>query len=84
MGEEPNAGTVFSRNTDSLTLEEHAISFSYVDFLIQKDPVMLNLLLKRMRAKTPTRDDLAEAFGLTVIEFQEEWREWVKDTYPLR
>ena len=84
MKEEPGAGTVFSRNTDSLTLEEHAVSFSYIDFLIQKDPAMLNLLLKRMRAKTPTRDALAEAFGLTVIEFQEEWRTWVADTYPLR
>lgn len=84
MKEEPNAGTVFSRNTDSLTLEEHAISFSYIDFLIQKDPAMLNLLLKRLRSKTPTRDALAEAFGMTVIEFQEEWREWVADTYPLR
>ena len=84
MKEEPGAGTVFSRNTDGLTLEEHAVSFSYIDFLIQKDPKMLNLLLKRMRSRTPTRDALAEAFGLTVIEFQEEWSAWVADTYPLR
>lgn len=84
MKETPGVGTVFSRNTDTLTLEEHAVAFSYIDFLIQKDPKMLNLLLKRMRSKTPTRDALSEAFGLSVLDFETEWQKWVKDTYPLR
>ncbi|MDE0896975.1 MAG: hypothetical protein OSB10_10370 [Planctomycetota bacterium] len=84
MKEAPSVATVFTRNTGNLELDEHAVSFSYIDFLIQKDPKMLNLLLKRMRSKTPTRDALMEAFGLSVIEFGEEWEKWVKDTYPLR
>ncbi|MBC8451160.1 MAG: hypothetical protein H8D72_00460 [Planctomycetes bacterium] len=84
LGEAPPVGTVFSRNTDGLLLAEHAVSFSYIDFLMQKDPAMLNLLLRRMRAKTPTRDALAEAFGYTPIQFEEAWMEWVKSTYPLR
>lgn len=83
-GDYPKVGTVFSRNTDGLKLPEHAVSFSYIDFLIQKDPVMLNLMLRRMRGKTPTRDALAEAFGYTPIQFEEAWAEWVKATYPLR
>jgi hypothetical protein len=84
MGDSPAVGTVFSRNTDGLLLPEHAVSFSYVDFLMQKDPAMLNLLLRRMRSKTPTRDALAEAFGYSPIQFEEAWAEWVKSTYPLR
>jgi len=84
LGEEPPVGTVFSRNTDGLLLPEHAVAFSYIDFLMQKDPGSLNLLLRRLRAKTPTRDALAEAFGYTPIQFEEAWKEWVKATYPLR
>ncbi|MDF1797786.1 MAG: hypothetical protein P1V81_01305 [Planctomycetota bacterium] len=83
-GDYPKIGTVFSRNTDGLELEEHAIAFSYVDFLIHKDAKMFNLLLSRLRSKTPTRDALAEAFGLSPIQMEEAWAEWVKDTYPLR
>ena len=83
-GEYPAIGTVLSRNTDNLTLEEHAVSFSYVDFLINEDAKMFNLLLRRLRSKTPTRDALAEAFGYTPIQMEEAWAEWVKETYPSR
>ena len=80
----PKIGTVFSKNTDGLTLEEHAIAFSYVDFLIHEDAKMFNLLCRRLRSKTPTRDALAEAFGYTPIQMEEAWAAWVEDTYPLR
>lgn len=83
-GDFPAVGTVMSKNTDGLTLEEHAISFSYVDFLLHTDGKMFNLLCRRLRSKTPTRDGLAEAFGWTPIQMEEAWIEWVKETYPLR
>lgn len=82
--EQPGVGTVFSRNTDNLKLDEHAVAFSYVDFLIHKDPVKFNALLVDLRKDVETRDALMTHFELTPIGFEQEWKQWVKDTYPMR
>ena len=36
------------------------------------------------RKDRETREALSEIFGLTPISFEIEWKQWVKDTYPLR
>lgn len=82
--EQPGVGTVFSRNTDNLQLDEHAVAFSYVDFLLAKDAPKFNQMMIELRKGKETRDALMEIFGLTPIGFEVEWKQWVKDTYPLR
>ena len=39
---------------------------------------------KELRSGTPTREALAEVFGLTPLAFEAQWREWVLATYPTR
>ena len=80
----PGVGTVFSRNVDNLLLNEHAVAFSYVDFLLAKDAAKFNQLMIEFRKDRETREALSEIFGLTPISFEIEWKQWVKDTYPLR
>ena len=80
----PPVAEVFAQNTNTLTLEQHALSFSYVDFLLQRDGEAFSTLCRRLRGKTPTRDALKETFGWTPFEFEEEWRAWVLATYPTR
>jgi len=83
-GDCPSVAELFNQNVDTLTLPQHAVSFSLVDYLLFLDGAKLNLLLKRMRSRLPTRDALKECFGLKVIQLEKDWQAWVKDTYPLR
>ena len=69
---------------DSLSGLQHAVSLSFVDYLIQKDGERLSQLIKQLKAKVPTRDALKEVFGLSVLEFEREWQAWVLETYPTK
>ena len=80
----PTIATLFTKNTDTLTLEEHAVAFSCVDFLQARGGPELNRVLRRLRTRTPTRDALREVYGWSVLEFEQEWKDWVLETYPTR
>ncbi len=84
MGKAAPAAEVMQKNTTILTQDDHALSFSYVDFLIQKDAQKTNRLLMRLRSKVPLRDSMKEVFGMNLIQFEKEWRDWVMATYPAR
>ena len=79
----PFAG-VFQQNTDTLTLDQHAVSFSLVDYLIQLDGEKLDALMKFLRKKVATRDALKKTFGISPLALEVEWKEWVLATYPTR
>jgi len=83
-GDLPPAAAVMVKNTTVLEPAEHALSFSYVDFLMAKDAAKLNQLLCRLRAKVETREAMQEIFGWNLIEFDDAWRAWVLATYPAR
>lgn len=78
------AATVFTRNTDTLTPAENALAMSYVDYLMSLDPAKLNRLLAQLRSRVPTRDALKAVFGLSVLEFEARWKDWVLANYPSR
>lgn len=80
----PAAATVFERNSDTLTLPEHAASFSYVDYLISRDGEKFRQLCAKLKQKVPTREALKELFGFGPIEFEALWKAWVLATYPTR
>jgi hypothetical protein len=80
----PSAAQIFERNTDTLTLPEHAASFSYVDYLITRDGEKFKLLCARLKKKVPTRDALKELYGFGPIEFEGLWKAWVLQTYPTK
>ena len=80
----PSAAGVFVQNVDTLSGLQHAAAFSFVDYLIQLDGERLNELFKQLKAKVPTRDALKAVFGLSVLEFERDWKAWVLETYPTK
>jgi len=78
------AASVMQKNTTILTPAEHALAFSYVDFLIAKDAAKMNTLFQRLRSKVELRDALQETFGWNVLQFEAAWKAWVLETYPTR
>ncbi len=80
----PPVAVVFEKNTDTLTPEEHALSFSYVDYLISVDGKKLSDLVVLLKRKQPTRDALKATFDMNPIEFESNWKAWVLETYPKR
>jgi hypothetical protein len=75
----------YQLNTDQLSLPAHALSFAYVDFLITvHGGARLRDLLRALKQKTPTRDALQKIYGLSTLSIDEEFRSFVKKTYPLR
>jgi len=84
LGDFPPTAEVFQQNTDSLTLPMHATSFSYVEFLLEKDAARFNALVVKLKAKVPTREALREIYGWSVLDFEAAWKLWVVQTYPLK
>ena len=80
----PSVGEVFARTTNDLTLPEHAVAFSYVDYLLGLDGAKFNDMMKLLRRKVPTRDALKKCFDMNPLEFEVKWQAWVLETYPAR
>jgi hypothetical protein len=80
----PSMSDVMQRNTDGLTLPMHALSFSYVDYLIAADAAKFNDLCRELRKRTEPRDALKKHLGMSALELEERWKAWVLATYPTR
>jgi len=83
-GKQPPVAEVFQQNTDTLTLPMHAVSMSYVDYLIEKDGAKFYELTKLLKNKVPSGDALEKTFGLRPLEFEALWKAHVLSTYPTR
>ncbi|MCC7012284.1 MAG: hypothetical protein IT454_06975 [Planctomycetes bacterium] len=75
---------VLQQNTDGLKLPMHALSFSYVDYLIATDGAKFNQVCRDLRKRVAARDALQKHFGSNLIELEEKWKAWVLATYPVR
>lgn len=80
----PSVAQVFERNVDTLTPPEHAVSFSYVDYLLTRDGEKFKALCAKLKKKVPTRDALKEIYGFGPLEFESLWKAWVLQTYPTK
>lgn len=80
----PPLAELFEQNSESLTEDQHLVSFSLVDHLLQTDPQRTNELFRRLRSKLSTRDALQAVFGRSVLELEKGWKAWVLATYPAR
>lgn len=83
-GELASAAEVMQQNTDGLKLPMHALSFSYVDYLLATDGKKFNLLCRELRKKVAARDAFQKVYGFNLLEFEEKWKAWVLATYPVR
>jgi hypothetical protein len=85
MKEAPPAAVVFERNTDTLTLPEHAVAFSFVDYLLtNQDGAKFSQMTLAMKKKVPTREAMKTAYGFGPMEFESMWKAWVLSTYPTK
>ena len=72
------------KQTGEMMPEEHALAWSFYDWITATQPQALAPLLRSLKKRTPTREALPEHLGLGVVEAEQTWRAWVKDTYPSR
>ena len=80
----PPVASVLDLNTDQLSLPQHAVAFSLVDYLLDRDAAAFNAVAKDLRRKVPARDALLSAYGLSPLELESQWKAWVLATYPSR
>jgi hypothetical protein len=80
----PPVAEVMQQNTDGLSLPMHAVSFSYVDYLLALDGAKFNRLCRLLRQKVAVRDAFAKVYGQNLFEFEGKWKAWVLETYPVR
>ena len=92
----PSFPAIAKLNTDQLKPKEHAISFSYVHFLLEGDwkskvqeanggqGRSMVVLIRALKAKKPIRQALKESYGLSPLNIEEVWKAWVLKTYPTR
>ncbi|MFH0945379.1 MAG: hypothetical protein V2A76_09300 [Planctomycetota bacterium] len=84
-GEDPPFQEVITRSVDALSDEERRVSWSYIDYLMHLDAKKMPQMLSLMKGpQLPTRDCLKQAYGLSVGQFVDGWKEYVKETYSLR
>lgn len=72
------------KQTGELWPEEHALAWSFYDWLAATRPAALTPLLQAFKRRTPAREALPEHAGLGIVEAEEAWRAWVAETYPAR
>jgi len=80
----PPAPLVFERTSDTLTLPEHAVAFSYVDYFLSRDGAKFRDLCAELKRKVPTRDALKKIYDFNPLEFEALWKAWVLQTYPTK
>ncbi len=77
-GQAPPFAELLRRNSETLSVDEHLVAYSAIEYLIERDGPALNRLLKRLRARVPLRDALRETHGLDPLEFEAQWKAWVQ------
>jgi len=80
--EQPSAAEIFQQTSDQLSLPMNAVSMSYVDFLIFKVAPKFLQLVKKFKAKVVGREALQEVYGMSLLDFEAQWKAWVLATYP--
>ncbi len=81
----PSFPSFYNKLIDELTPLEHALSFSYVEFLITAyGGAKLKRLVRGIMEKRPQREVFREVYKFGILELEKKWREHVLKTYPTR
>lgn len=83
------------RDFGDITFNDHTAIWSRIDWLMSQGPEKWQKFLFLVKGRVDeqwfpdqndlvgaTRDALKEAYGVTVLDFDAKWIEWVKATYP--
>lgn len=73
-----------TKQTGEMMPEEHALAWSFYDWLAATRPQSLAPLLRALKQRVATREALPQHAGLGLVEAEQAWRAWVKESYPAR
>ncbi|RKY21550.1 MAG: hypothetical protein DRQ55_04055 [Planctomycetota bacterium] len=67
--------------TAALSARQHQFVWSWVDYLMSVDPKGMGRAIKLAKHDKPVREILKEAWGLSMLSFEEKWAEYVRVAY---
>ena len=84
MEKEPFLPTLIAKNTGGMRQSEHALCWSFYDFLVANHPAALRPIAEDLKKKRPTREIFHERLGMDVLAAEAAWRAWVPTVYPIK
>jgi hypothetical protein len=80
-GDAPSFPEIISVPTQALSPRQHQFVWSWVDYLMSLDPKGMGAAVKMAKHQKPIREILREAWGVSMLGFEERWAEWVRTEY---
>ncbi len=71
------------KRTGALAADEHALCWSFYDWLLTQPGVVRKLMID-LKQKKAAREVLAQHLGMDLFAAEDAWRAWVSATYPLK
>ena len=72
------------QRTGAMSAAEHALCWSFYDFLVTAHPGVVRPILAELKQRKPAREILAQHLGADVFAIEDAWRAWVKEVYPTK
>jgi hypothetical protein len=81
---DPRLPGLLPQRTGQMSAAEHALCWSFYDWLVSAHPGKVRPILAALKKKVPARQIFTEQLGRDVFETETDWRAWVTATYPLK
>jgi len=72
------------KRTGAMAAAEHALCWSFYDYLLDQHPGVVRKLMIDLKQKKPAREVLAEHLAMDLFATEAAWRSWVSERYPTR
>lgn len=82
--EERSFVLVCSKNIDQLEPIDHMLSWSYVDFILKEHKDKFGKIALSIKQRKSITETLKNALNITPFQFEEKWKDFVLNTYPLK
>ncbi|MHC4941923.1 MAG: hypothetical protein ACYTG7_02780 [Planctomycetota bacterium] len=82
-GDEITLVSMLGKNGGTLTAEDHIYAWSYVDYMMSMDPRKTLDFFVILKEDRPAREAFMEIWGMSVLGFEEKWREYVRAQYKV-
>ena len=82
--DEPLLPGLLEHNTGGLRQSDQALCWSFYDYLVAEHEGALRPILDDLKARRENREIFQERLGMTVLEADAAWREWVPTVYPTK
>ena len=80
----PSITEVLNKPGGVLDAKEHVFSWSYIDYMMAMDPHKTIEFFDILKQKRPPREAFLNVWGMSVLGFEERWKEHVRTKYSLQ